>query len=102
MTTYTIDNHKTAVVFSATWCSTCGPFKRKLEAQGVPFLNAQMDKEVSAGLSVATGWEEGQDIMDIAKVFSIKSLPTTFIFQGKEVIARVIGSDIEAVKAALK
>jgi thioredoxin-related protein len=61
-----------------------------------------MDKEVGVGLSVATGWEEGQDLMDVAKIFGVKTLPTTFIFQGKELIGRVVGSDVEAVKAELK
>jgi thioredoxin-like negative regulator of GroEL len=101
--TYTIDEHRTAVVISAAWCSACGPFKRKLESQGIPFLSAQMEGEVGLGLSIATGWTEGDKIMKIAQALYIKALPTTLIFENRELVANIVGGkDTEAVRNALQ
>jgi hypothetical protein len=101
--TYNIDEHRTAVVISAAWCNTCGPFKRKLEAQGIPFLSAPMEGEVGRGLSIATGWAEGEKIMKIAQALYIKSLPTTLVFENKELVASIVGGkDTEAVRNALQ
>lgn len=103
MVEYEKQKQRVAVVFSASWCNTCGPFKRKLEAQGIPFLNAQMDQPVGVGLSIHTGWSEGADIMDIASAMCIRSLPTTLVFdENKELVASIVGSNVEAVKVALK
>lgn len=103
MIEYKLQKQRVAVVFSASWCNTCGPFKRKLEAQGIPFLSAPMDGEVSVSLSVYTGWAEGASIMTIGSAFSIRSLPTTLVFdENKELVASIVGSNVEAVKTALK
>ena len=100
---YTRPKQKIAVVFSASWCNTCGPFKRKLEVQGIPYLSAPMDGEVTQALSVYTGWEEGVGLMQIAKMFSVKSLPTTLVFdENLELVSQIVGSDVEAVKNALQ
>lgn len=101
--TYTKSKQKVAVVFSASWCNTCGPFKRKLEQQGIPYLSAMMDQDVGVGLSIHTGWEEGTSLMKMAEWMAIKTLPTTLIFdEEKQLVASIRGSDVEAVKAALK
>lgn len=104
MTVQEKQKQRIAVVLSAPWCNTCGPFKRKLEQQGIPFLSASIDEEVSISLSVYTGWDEGASLMPLVQAFGISTLPTTLVFdENKELVARILGGkDVEAVKNALQ
>ena len=104
MTVQEKQKQRIAVVLSAPWCNACGPFKRKLEQQGIPFLSASLDGEVSVSLSIHTGWEEGTSLMPLVQAFGITTLPTTLVFdENKELVARVLGGkDVEGVKNALQ
>lgn len=61
----------TILVFSAQWCSECDPYKQMLRQNGIEITEIDIENDT-----------------EIAMQYGIKSLPTTIILQGSEIIAR--------------
>ena len=75
---------KEVVVFSASWCGQCGPFKKALEQQGVMFENVDVD-------------EQEDKVAEIG----IRGLPTTIILEDGVEVKRISGNKVKEVMEAL-
>lgn len=76
---------KEVVVFSASWCGQCQPFKKALEQQGISFENVDAD-------------EHQKKMMEIG----VRSLPTTLVMESGIEVARIVGNKPQEVKKALE
>lgn len=70
------------VIVSAAWCHGCVALKSQLDKKDIPY-------EVIDGDS-----EKG---MDFCKEHGVKSLPTSFVYEGDEVVGKVIGNKLKEV-----
>lgn len=73
------------IVFSAAWCSKCGPYKEQLKKAGIEFDSVDVD-----------------DNEDMAASYGVRGLPTTVIevTEGNEVF-RTVGPNLKEVKEFL-
>lgn len=71
---------KKVIVVGADWCSACKALKTQLESKGVEFE-----------------YMDGDENIEFCIKHSIKSLPTTLIMEGDEILKVVIGNKIKEV-----
>lgn len=73
-------------IFSAEWCSTCKPYKARLESSGIAFENVDIDSD------------EGQSL---GPKNNIRSLPTTQLLDDDgKVVKTYIGAQSPATLTA--
>lgn len=73
---------KKLVIVSADWCVGCNALKNQLDKKDVPYEVIDADSEKG---------------MDFCKEHGVKSLPTSFVYEGDEVIGKVIGNKLKEV-----
>lgn len=77
---------KTVVVVSASWCPQCGPYKKMLQSAGIAFQEFDADSPLNQEFLLSLG---------------VRGLPTTFIYEGKEIVATVTGNNAKKVQELL-
>ena len=76
---------KKIVVVSASWCSQCNILKDQLTRNNVTYRVIDADED-----------------MDWCKENGVKSLPTSFIYDGDEIVKVVVGNKYQEIKEALE
>jgi len=92
---------KSVVVFNASWCNTCGPFKKQLTDNGITYLSASLDDVVDDDVAKVFGVNPGIPVMSLAATYHVRSLPTTLVLEDKQVVEVIVGSKLQEVKNAL-
>jgi glutaredoxin len=78
---------KKVVVASASWCPQCGPFKKRLDAAGVAYIECDVDDPAN---------------LSFVHRMNVRGLPTTFVFdEWEELIGVVVGVDVKKVEELL-
>ena len=76
---------KQIVVVSTSWCSQCSVLKDQLTRNNVTYRVIDADED-----------------MDWCKENGVKSLPTSFIYDGDKVVKVVVGNKYQEIKEALE
>ena len=92
---------KSVVVFNASWCNTCGPFKKQLTDNGITYLSASLDENVGADVAEVFVVSPVIQVMSLAATYHVRSLPTTLVLENKQVVEVIVGSKLQEVKNAL-
>jgi len=74
------------IVFSASWCQPCRPFKASLERAGIPFVVADIDSKHGG---------------ELADELGVASIPAAFLKTGGRYV-RINNPSAAAVRAALQ
>lgn len=92
---------KKLVVFNAPWCTTCTPFKQRLNDNGIEFVSAVLDTNADAELAAIFNVPEGTPVMQIASQHHVRALPTTLVVEGGVVVDVFVGSKYTEVLNAI-
>lgn len=71
---------KEVLVFSAEWCSNCGPWKEMLDKKGIEYVGIDADSE------------EG---MAKAQQYQVRALPTTLILRDGYLERKIVGTQLK-------
>lgn len=74
--------NKKLVILSADWCVGCSALKSQLDKKDISYEVIDADSEKG---------------MDFCKEHGVKSLPTSFVYEGNEVVGKVIGNKLKEV-----
>ena len=76
---------KKIVVVSSSWCSQCKVLKDQLTRNNITYFVKDADQEFS-----------------FCQENGVKSLPTSFIYDGDEIVKVVVGNKYQEIKEALE
>ncbi len=76
---------KKLVVVSALWCSQCKVLKDQLTRNNIPYFVKDADTDI-----------------EYCQENGVKSLPTSFICDGDEIVKVVVGNKYQEIKEAFK
>ncbi len=76
---------KTLKVLSADWCNNCTTLKQQLDKLNLEYEVVDIDKN-----------------MEFVKEVNIRSLPTTILMQGNEIVKTFVGLKIQEIFNAVK
>jgi len=76
---------KKLVVVSAPWCKSCTLLKDQLTRNNIPYFVKDADEE-----------------MEWCQENGVRSLPTSFIYDGDEIVKVVVGNKYQEIKEALE
>lgn len=75
---------KEIIVFSAAWCSQCGPWKKMLEEKGIEYTPIDVDSE---------------DGMVQAQEYQVRALPTTIILRDGYLERKIVGTQMKELNS---
>lgn len=76
---------KKLVVVSAPWCQSCTLLKDQLTRNNITYSVKDVDEE-----------------MEYCQENGVRSLPTSFIYDGNEIVKVVVGNKYQEIKEALE
>lgn len=76
---------KKLIVVSAAWCSQCKVLKDQLTRNNITYFVKDADEE-----------------MEWCQESGVRSLPTSFIYDGDEIVKVVVGNKYQEIKEALE
>lgn len=77
--------NKKLVVVSSSWCSQCKVLKDQLTRNNIPYFVKDADTDI-----------------EYCQENVVRSLPTSFIYDGDEIVKVVVGNKYQEIKEALE
>ena len=76
---------KKLIVVGAAWCSGCSALKTQLVAKSIAFEYIDADEQ-----------------MEYCQANGVRSLPTSFIVEGDEIVKTIVGNKVNEIIGGLK
>jgi len=77
--------NKKLVVVSSSWCSQCKVLKDQLTRNNIPYFVKDADTD-----------------FEFCQENGVRSLPTSFIYEGDEIVKVVVGNKYQEIKEAFE